>query len=1116
MNRNFEAPWLTVVRACAVAGLVFFAVQRSAEADTSFRTILPASEYQALIDFFNQTGGPNWYTKYGWNDPNYQGSWYGVNVKEFFNDGGTPTYHVTELNIDYNNLTGPIPATLQNLPYLQELDLYGNALTGPLPDWLAHLPILGLDLSDNQLTGPIPPSLGNLYNQQYQLSAAVWLSGNHLTGSIPESLENLSLVELQNNELTGDVPAWVNLPAGRAYYFDLETNYLDATSAVSQDRIAAQKARGMDLDVSGQKPRLTLCRINSAAGYTGVSTSEASQVDAPLVPVADPLALTDNTSQVSMGLMADGVTPLIIKIDYHSSGGSNEVQVDLENWSGGSLTQGKPQIQVLTPDENGDGGFTWQPWHQGDYLPTFTDDRTIADGHDYAYAYIAPLSATDLTITGNGPDINAKAVETNDDLITDDDSFTQIPIAFAKPIIALVHGYNTPGTWGIDFKAILAVDHPLEEIHYGVNGGDYTPNRDWSFADLSALLYNQLQQQVDPGSSSWGAKWAYTRYDVVAHSQGGILTRMLCAQQSLSQYPLPSKAQVQIPPFRNKGNFFRGRFHRVITIGSPLNGTRLLRYMLDLTGPIAAAIPNSLMGTLNPKFDPWGPQIMDFNKSLGPYSPDPNAKVCMIRTSINGGFPPGSNQSAKILAYTSIGLSNPEKGQAVLPRGSDGIVDFDSAGAGNSSGVVTLSGVDVAHSDGGLCSGGCGEIFQLFDTLNYDVNSTNVANKVEFILGVDGGFAPCMTSNLASPTDRQMVDNAAAKALFVGPGIGLFSGSAGSSIRSASKGVRPQDTSYSYSFYLSAPAAYPPSANVYWTAEIIGNGVSQNGVTVIPDPNDPTKVTVTVDSSVVGDVMLYVSYEATNGSFVFVSPTLVASNPPVGVTVQSLTLLPLNTSVPSGKTERVTVSATYSDGSSLQINTLAGAVSFSSSNPNVANIDSAGTLTTPTAGSATITATYQGVTAQSVITVTPAWTPYQYWKFDNLADINADDNADPAGDGVSNLMKYALGLNPFVSVSPGSLGVSGFSTYAGDEYLSLQFQRSLSATDVTFQIEISSDLAQPWLEGSSYGPGGDVPNTAYITEVSRSDSGNFETITVRDAVPVRQELHRFIRLKVSH
>jgi triacylglycerol esterase/lipase EstA (alpha/beta hydrolase family) len=101
------------------------------------------------------------------------------------------------------------------------------------------------------------------------------------------------------------------------------------------------------------------------------------------------------------------------------------------------------------------------------------------------------------------------------------------------------------------------------------------------FAVLAAVLEDRLAilrgQILADG-------WAMTRHDVVAHSQGGVLIRMLCSRNPNGHVALP---------FRNFDNLNRGRFHRVVTIGSPHNGSRLVSYMERLENLRQAASPGS-------------------------------------------------------------------------------------------------------------------------------------------------------------------------------------------------------------------------------------------------------------------------------------------------------------------------------------------------------------------------------------------------------------------------------------------------------------------------------------------------------------------------------------------
>lgn len=129
-----------------------------------------------------------------------------------------------------------------------------------------------------------------------------------------------------------------------------------------------------------------------------------------------------------------------------------------------------------------------------------------------------------------------------------------------------------------------------------------------------------------------------------------------------------------------------------------------------------------------------------------------------------------------------------------------------------------------------------------------------------------------------------------------------------------------------------------------------------------------------------------------------------------------------------------------------------------------------------------------------------AYTHQQQWRFTNFGSYDslasAADSADPDGDGLNNLLEYALGLNPNASGTlPASLVLNG----ANLEY---SYTRSTGAREngITYQVEWSESLAVgSW-------------STATVTQQITSNQGALETVNA--SMPAGSGGKRFLRLKV--
>ena len=129
-----------------------------------------------------------------------------------------------------------------------------------------------------------------------------------------------------------------------------------------------------------------------------------------------------------------------------------------------------------------------------------------------------------------------------------------------------------------------------------------------------------------------------------------------------------------------------------------------------------------------------------------------------------------------------------------------------------------------------------------------------------------------------------------------------------------------------------------------------------------------------------------------------------------------------------------------------------------------------------------------------------AYTHQQQWRFTNFGSYDslasAADSADPDGDGLNNLLEYALGLNPNTSGTlPASIVLNG----ANLEYT---YTRSTGAREngITYQVEWSESLAVgSW-------------STETVNQQITSTQGALET--VKASVPKGNGGKRFLRLRV--
>ena len=137
-------------------------------------------------------------------------------------------------------------------------------------------------------------------------------------------------------------------------------------------------------------------------------------------------------------------------------------------------------------------------------------------------------------------------------------------------------------------------------------------------------------------------------------------------------------------------------------------------------------------------------------------------------------------------------------------------------------------------------------------------------------------------------------------------------------------------------------------------------------------------------------------------------------------------------------------------------------------------------------------------------------TPYNTWQLQHFSKAQlanaavSGDLADPDGDGIANLMEYALNLDPQTAQSTG-LPTVGQTIIGGGQYLTLTYTQVIAATGITYLPQVSGDL-NTWNGGSGY--------TVAVSRTNNAD-GVTQTVVVRDAVALGAGGRRFMRLAVS-
>jgi hypothetical protein len=229
-----------------------------------------------------------------------------------------------------------------------------------------------------------------------------------------------------------------------------------------------------------------------------------------------------------------------------------------------------------------------------------------------------------------------------------------------------------------------------------------------------------------------------------------------------------------------------------------------------------------------------------------------------------------------------------------------------------------------------------------------------------------------------------------------------------------------------------------------------------------------------------------------------------------GTATLALTILPQ----PPVITSATTATAILNQSFTYQVTATNAPTSYSFSNVPAGLVSStstgliSGTATATGSSSIGITVTNAGGSGATTLVLTVE-TPYQAWQnsvFTSAQFANSaisGDSAAPAGDGIPNLLKYALNLSPWID-GVSSLPTGGVLVTGSGTYLTLTYIQVTSATDITYIPQVSTDT-QTWYSG---------PTSITPVSVTTNFGGVTKTITVQSATPVTTGA-QFMRLEVT-
>ncbi len=584
--------------------------------------------------------------------------------------------------------------------------------------------------------------------------------------------------------------------------------------------------------------------------------------------------------------------------------------------------------------------------------------------------------------------------------------------------------------------------------------------------------------------------------------------------------------------YRESYDLYRGAIGRLIFVGTPHRGSRLVPYLNEVESRLkemglSRSFPRILPASGGEAFT-WNDLIEGSNGSGSPLLNrmhpndrlfrsesvyDPHTSVINLVTDIDSENAP---------AFKRVGLTGAAL-RAVFRLGTDGFLGLLSGTATSS--VYDLGGQingdRIREEDQWIAHGEPAEAFAADQS---QTKSQKVAERINELFDKDNKGVPVFyTFARPSPLSIGEIESirAAAQDVPLADIVDIESFLLGGNTSSGDSALLPhmqvfEEGVRKFEYQFDPPGSYPIVGEVFWTAELHGpDGVTSEGVSLETDSMDSSKVTVSVDPLVTGDVVLFLSYETTDGALVFGEPQWVTHQRPLLGDVDHMELLPDGHSLRIGESFESEVVTVYTDGTRLPRWLDPKAVeNVSSSDPEVLSVANFPEVEALKAGVATLTVEAFGLMAEAQITVEaePAALDYEDWKANFFSETELDDpsisgdSVDLDGDSLNLFLEFITGGDPRIP-NPGFLPRITKVVRGSAEESVIGLRVSTRIADESVRAEHSTDL-QDWNEIADMASSTALNNTS-IVDYIEGDGYRELFLKLNESIPA------FYRLSVQ-